>query len=110
MKIYTLHSKQPLPISKQEAWDFLSDPNNLKAITPKYMGFIIKSGADRPMYAGQIIQYIVTPLLGIKTKWVTEITQVKKGEYFVEINRIKEFVSRSKPLLILHRIFSKGPF
>lgn len=84
MKIYTLHSKQHLPISKQQAWDFLSDPNNLKAITPKYMGFIIKSGADRPMFAGQIIQYIVTPLLGIKTKWVTEITQVEKGEYFVD--------------------------
>ena len=59
MKIYTLHSKQQLPISKQQAWDFLSNPNNLKAITPKQMGFIIKSGADRPMYAGQIIHYTV---------------------------------------------------
>ncbi len=84
MKIYTLHSKQQLPITKQQAWDFLSDPNNLKIITPKNMGFIIKSGADRPIYAGQIIHYIVTPLLGIRTKWVTEITQVKKGEYFVD--------------------------
>ena len=84
MKIYTLHSKQQLPISKQQAWDFLSNPNNLKAITPKHMGFIIESGADRPMYAGQIIHYTVTPLLGIKTKWVTEITQVKQGEYFVD--------------------------
>lgn len=87
MKIYTLHAKQNLPISLQEAWDFLSNPKNLKTITPEYMGFHILSGADRPMYSGQIIQYIVTPMLGIKTKWVTEITHVKDLEYFVDEQR-----------------------
>ncbi|GAB5399997.1 MAG: SRPBCC family protein [Aureisphaera sp.] len=87
MKIYTLHSKQNLPISTKEAWDFLSDPKNLKTITPDYMGFEILSGSDRPMYAGQIIQYIVTPVLGIKTKWVTEITHVNDGNYFVDEQR-----------------------
>lgn len=87
MKIYTFHAKQRLPITKQEAWDFLSKPENLKTITPSYMGFNILSGADRPMYAGQIIQYIVTPVLKIKTKWVTEITQVVDGSYFVDEQR-----------------------
>ena len=87
MKIYRLHQKQNLPITKQEAWNFLSDPKNLKVITPDYMGFHILSGADRPMFAGQIIQYIVTPVLGIKTKWVTEITHVIAGEYFVDEQR-----------------------
>lgn len=87
MKIYTLHAKQKLPISLQEAWNFLSNPKNLKTITPEYMGFDILSGADRPMYSGQIIQYIVTPVLGIKTKWVTEITHIKNNEYFVDEQR-----------------------
>jgi len=87
LKIYTLHAKQNLPISKKEAWDFLSKPENLKVITPPYMGFHILSGADRPMYAGQIIQYIVTPVLKLKTKWVTEITHVVEGEYFVDEQR-----------------------
>ena len=87
MKIYTLHKKQNLPITIQQAWDFLSDPKNLKTITPDYMGFHIQSGADRPMYAGQIIQYIVTPVLGIKTKWVTEITHVVDKHYFVDEQR-----------------------
>ena len=87
MKIYRFHKKQNLPITKAQAWDFLSDPKNLKTITPDYMGFNILSGADRPMFAGQIIQYIVTPILGIKTKWVTEITHVKEGEYFVDEQR-----------------------
>lgn len=87
MKIYTLHKKQNLPISVDQAWDFLSDPRNLKTITPDYMGFHILSGADRPMFPGQIIQYIVTPVLGIKTKWVTEITHVRDKEYFVDEQR-----------------------
>jgi ligand-binding SRPBCC domain-containing protein len=87
MKIYTKKSIQNLPISLDAAWDFLSDPKNLKIITPEYMGFIIESGADRPMFPGQIIQYIVTPVMGIKTKWVTEITHVQDKKYFVDEQR-----------------------
>lgn len=87
MTLFTLHRKQNLPISKAEAWAFLSNPNNLKAITPDYMGFDILSGADKTMFAGQIIQYIVKPVFGIKTKWVTEITHMVDGEYFVDEQR-----------------------
>lgn len=87
MKIYRLHTHQNLPISVDQAWDFLSDPANLKIITPDYMGFNVLSGADRKMFPGQIIQYIVTPLAGIPTKWVTEITHVKDKEYFVDEQR-----------------------
>lgn len=85
--VYRLHTKQQLPISVHEAWEFLSDPKNLKRITPDYMGFHILSGADRKMFPGQIIQYIVTPVLGIKTNWVTEITHVIDQHYFVDEQR-----------------------
>ena len=87
MKIYTLHKKQNLPITMEVAWEFISNPENLKTITPNYMGFKILSGADRPMYSGQIIQYIVTPFLGLKTKWVTEITHVAEKQHFVDEQR-----------------------
>ena len=87
MKIYTFHSKQNLPISLEEAWEFLSNPKNLKTITPPYMGFKTLSGDDRDMFAGQIIQYIVTPVLGIPMKWVTEITHVQDKKYFVDEQR-----------------------
>lgn len=87
MKIYKIHTKQSLPISKEEAWIFLSNPKNLKVITPDYMKFEILNGDDKEMYAGQIIEYIVTPVLGIKLKWVTEITHVVEGEYFVDEQR-----------------------
>lgn len=87
MKLYQLHSKQSLPISQQEAWDFLSSPANLKVITPDHMGFNILSGGDRPMFSGQLIQYKVSPFPGYSTKWVSEITHVKEGEYFVDEQR-----------------------
>lgn len=87
MKIYTKRCLQKLPISLEEAWEFFSSPQNLKVITPDYMGFIIESGADRPMYPGQIIQYTVSPVMGIKTKWVTEITHVVDKQYFVDEQR-----------------------
>ena len=87
MKVFTLQSKQNLPISLEEAWEFLSNPKNLKKITPPYMGFKTLSGDDRAMYAGQIIQYIVTPVMGIPMKWVTEITHVQDKKYFVDEQR-----------------------
>jgi len=83
--IYEIHTRQKLPISKQEAWEFLSDPKNLQEIMPEEMGFEIMSGADRKMFTGQLLQYKVTPLPGFNTKWVTEITHVEKPDYFVDI-------------------------
>lgn len=86
-KVFRFSSKQKLPISVKEAWEFLSNPKNLKTITPNYMSFDIISGADKTMFAGQIIQYKVTPILGIKTIWVTEITHMIENEYFVDEQR-----------------------
>jgi ligand-binding SRPBCC domain-containing protein len=74
LKIYQIKTIQKLPISIDKAWSFLSDPKNLKKITPDEMNFRILSGADKSIFPGQIIQYKVTPILGISTKWVTEIT------------------------------------
>ncbi len=85
MKIYTLHKKLKLPITLDQAWNFLSNPKNLKTITPDSMNFQMVSVVDRPLYTGQIIQYTVTPLLGIKAKWVSEITHIEEKKYFVDV-------------------------
>ena len=87
MQLYQLHSKQALPISSDTAWEFLSNPNNLATITPDHMGFDILAGADRAMFSGQIIQYKVSPFPGYTTKWVTEITHMLQGTYFVDEQR-----------------------
>ena len=89
MAIYQLFTEQKIPASIDEVWDFISSPKNLKRITPDYMGFDITSKhLPEKMYAGMIISYIVKPLLGIKTPWVTEITHVRDKEFFVDEQRI----------------------
>lgn len=87
-QIYQLSSVLNLPIGIDRAWEFLSDPANLKIITPDYMGFHVLSSDLGSMYAGQIIAYKVSPLLGIKVNWVTEISHVKEKEFFVDEQRI----------------------
>ena len=88
MPLHSLKRVQFLPISLGKAWDFFSDPANLATITPSGMGFHILS-EHRPdrMYAGQIIEYRVSPILGIPLHWVTEITHVVEGRYFIDEQR-----------------------
>jgi len=70
-------------------WDFISSPNNLEVITPSYMNFNIVNEKKQfgKMFAGQIIEYTVSPVLGIKLNWVTEITHVENNHYFVDEQR-----------------------
>jgi len=87
-QIYQFSAKINLPISLNEAWDFLSNPDNLKIITPDYMGFNIISTGGGKMFPGQIISYKVSPLLGLKLNWVSEITYVEDKVYFVDEQRV----------------------
>ena len=86
--MYRLECIQRLPISIEKAWEFFSSPGNLKTITPDYMGFIIKSGGDVPMYPGMFIEYTVTPLFNIPLSWVTEITHVQQPYFFIDEQRV----------------------
>jgi len=89
MAFYQFIETQKLPVGIQQIWDFVSSPLNLKEITPDQMGFLVTNDiADQKMYPGMIITYKVSPLLGIKLNWVTEITHVKELEYFVDEQRI----------------------
>ena len=88
MSVYTLHKVQCMPVSVEEAWDFFSNPANLQSITPTYLRFEIISKYLAPrMYQGQIIEYKVRPLLGIPIYWMTEITHVEEGKFFVDEQR-----------------------
>ena len=85
--MYQLKSTQFIPASIETCWDYFSSPNNLKEITPKNMGFIIKTDLPGKMYEGMMIEYKVTPLLGIPMTWITEIKAVKEGEFFIDEQR-----------------------
>jgi ligand-binding SRPBCC domain-containing protein len=89
MPLYQFEQEQKLKGNLDEIWDFISSPANLKEITPAYMGFdIMSKGLPDKMYPGMIISYKVSPLIGIKTTWVTEITQVQEKRYFIDEQRV----------------------
>ena len=87
-KVYSLKTVQKIPISLDAAWDFFSTPSNLKEITPSNLGFnIVSKHHGEAMYAGQIIEYKVAPLLNIPIYWMTEITHVEDKKFFVDEQR-----------------------
>lgn len=89
MSYFQFKSEQKLNASLDEVWNFISCPNNLKTITPDYMGFeVVTKGLSETMYPGMVIGYKVSPLAGIKLNWLTEITHVVEGSYFVDEQRV----------------------
>jgi ligand-binding SRPBCC domain-containing protein len=89
VKTYERRWELFMPVSLATAWDFFSSPLNLQKITPPDMQFTVTSpyNEDTKMYAGMIITYKVSPLLGIKLNWMTEITHVQDKQYFVDEQR-----------------------
>jgi ligand-binding SRPBCC domain-containing protein len=88
MPAHLLKAVQKIPVSIDKAWDFFSDPANLPLITPKEMSFaIISKHHGEKMYPGQIIEYYVTPIAGIKLYWMTEITHVEDKKFFIDEQR-----------------------
>lgn len=87
MKVNHFEVTQELPITIEKAWKFFSTPYNLAKITPPEMGFEVTSKEQETTYAGMIITYIVRPIFGIPTTWVTEITHVNAPNYFVDEQR-----------------------
>lgn len=87
MKVYKLETVQHVNATLDECWAFFSSPQNLQKITPLDMGFQIVDFDGRTAYPGQVIQYKVSPLAGIKLSWMTIITAVKDKSYFIDEQR-----------------------
>ncbi|MBB1283111.1 SRPBCC family protein [Flavisolibacter sp. BT320] len=87
-KVYSLQSVQKVPASIDAVWAFFSDANNLKAVTPPELNLRVTNNVyGDAVYAGQVMTYTVKPLLGIPLSWMTEITHVVEGRYFVDEQR-----------------------
>lgn len=85
--VYQFRQEQQLNTTLETAWNFFSSPKNLATITPDKMDFQIIGEEPKPMYAGQIVQYIVRPLFNLPLRWVTEITHVRAPYFFVDEQR-----------------------
>ncbi len=87
-KVYHLKKVQVLPAKIEEVWEFFSAPENLKTITPPHLGFqILSEKHGNKMYAGELIEYTVKPLLGIPLYWMTEIMHIEPMKYFIDEQR-----------------------
>jgi ligand-binding SRPBCC domain-containing protein len=88
MPVYKIIKEQLIDASLEAVWGFFSHPANLQRITPEHMRFRVTSGElPEEIYPGQIITYMVSPLLGIPLFWMTEITHVEPLKMFVDEQR-----------------------
>lgn len=88
MAAHSLKTVQKIPATIEEVWQFFSDPSNLNNITPKEMKFrVISKHHGNSIYAGQIFEYKVSPIMNIPMYWMTEITHVVPHKYFVDEQR-----------------------
>ena len=77
MTVHSIRRIQTIPAPFDKVWSFFTDPAKLVLITPAYMQFKVLHPAEKPqVYAGQLIEYTLRPVLGIRLYWMTEITQV----------------------------------
>ena len=88
-----LEQEQFLPISRDAAWEFFSDPANLSKLTPPRVKFRTVSGADERVHEGQVIVHRVGVFPGVSVKWVSEIVSVEPGVSFVDEQRAGPFKS-----------------
>ena len=87
-RIYTVKSIQRIPASLEQTWKFFSDANNLITVTPPFLHLKVTNEVfSDEVYAGQMITYMVKPLLGIPMEWMTEITHVEHMKMFVDEQR-----------------------
>lgn len=117
---YQLNKEQQLNCDIKTAWVFFSSPFNLSKITPKDMGFVVKSNlGKKPIYEGMEITYTVSPLLKIPLKWKSKITQVDFQKSFTDVqekgpykywNHFHEFVPNEKGVLMRDKVDYELPF
>lgn len=86
--IHTLKREQVIPAPLEKVWTYFADPRNLNELTPPDMNFEIVAGGDEAMYAGQIIEYRVEFVRGLRSLWLTEIAHVEPDRRFVDEQRV----------------------
>ena len=111
---HELYREQQLNCDLQTAWDFFSSPMNLPKITPKDMAFtVLSEQKTNKIFEGMIIDYTVSPLLGIPLKWKTRITSVIPNKSFTDFqekgpyklwNHHHAFIANEKGVLMIDKV------
>lgn len=88
MNLFVLEREKLLHVHVDDAWEFFSNPLNLKLITPPELGLVITSGNNGEIYPGMIITYELNIISFFKSVWATEITHVNKPRFFVDEQKV----------------------
>lgn len=118
--IHRLFREQQLNCNIDTAWKFFSSADNLSRITPEDMKFVVLTKMKNDeIYEGMIIDYHVSPLLGIKMNWRTKIRQVSFQKSFTDFqqkgpyklwNHFHEFILNEKGVLMRDTVDYELPF
>ncbi len=88
MSVHRLERELFIPATREQVWEYFCDPSNLNEMTPPDLNFIIISNDLAVMFEGQLIEYRVEFVRGLRSLWLTEIAHVRAGEYFVDEQRL----------------------
>ena len=86
--IQHLQREQLVKRTPAEIWEFFATPRNLDTLTPPTVSFEVVGEPPERMHPGQMIEYRIGVLPGVRVRWLTEITHVREGEFFVDEQRI----------------------
>jgi len=83
MKVYRLIREQFVSCTRDKAYSFSQDPENLEALIPKGLHFHILTPTPIKMNQGRLIDYSIR-IAGIQRRWTSLITDFQSPEMFVD--------------------------
>jgi ligand-binding SRPBCC domain-containing protein len=84
MKPFLFHTELWLPCQRDEIFQFFTDAQNLKAITPRWLKIQLLTPAPIAMGPGTLIDYRIR-VRGLPIRWRTEITEWKPPDLFIDV-------------------------
>jgi len=84
MPKYTYTESTPVNASRAELWNFLSNPANLDALTPKHMGGTPVGNMPSNMETGMQVTYQIQLFGFVKLHWIAAFPEVIPNAYFID--------------------------
>ena len=114
---HTLLTEQWVPQPLDATFSFFTDPQNLEALTPKFLQFKILKVTSSPIQEGTLLDYSLK-IRGIPIRWQTKITECISGVRFSDMqtrgpyffwHHTHEFFEKNGGTLIRDKVLYKLP-
>jgi uncharacterized protein len=114
---HTLAVEQWVPQPLDKTFSFFTDPQNLEALTPKFLQFKILKVTSSPIQEGTLLDYSLK-IRGIPIRWQTKITECISGVRFSDMqtrgpyifwHHTHEFFEKNGGTLIRDKVLYRLP-